>query len=297
MAEKRQTGTHIREKDIHVDEIVAVDLVKGLHHNSFHSHSKAWELMYCLTGKMVMRLGNDWIDMDEGCCMLIPPEVFHSSVTESDKTKCLFFAFVTPDDLYALSKRVIRFSEQQASGFALLEETLTDGYLNVDQTRSVLTLIPHAELPTGAGQIALNYLELLLALMLRDSSSQPETSRTHDDYVNSFSSDYITDSVTTYIREHVTEHITAQSIAAHFGYSRSRLFSLYKAKTGRGLNDAIGFEKMLRARQLLIESDLSINEISSLLCYSSPQYFTNKFTKNTGMSPSNYARFKKTKVN
>lgn len=297
MNEKKQTGIHIREKNIHVDEIVAVDLVKGLHHNSFHNHSQAWELMYCLEGKMVMRLGDDWIDMDEGCCMLIPPEKFHSSVTESDKTKCLFFAFASPDDLSLISERVIRFSEQQASGFRLLEETLTVGYLNIDHTESVMTLIPNADLPIGAEQMALNYLELLLVLMLRDSDSSQVRTRTHTDYVNDFSSNYITDSVTTYIREHVTEHITVESIADHFGYSRSRLSTIYKENTGRGLKDAIGFEKMLRARQLLIESDLSVSEISNLLCYSSPQYFTNKFTRSSGMSPSNYARFKRTKVN
>jgi len=297
MNEKKQTGIHIREKNIHVDEIVAVDLVRGLHHNSFHNHSQAWELMYCLEGKMVMRLGDDWIDMDEGCCMLIPPEDYHSSVTESKKTDCLFFTFASPDDLSSISRRVIRLSEQQAKGFHFLEETLTNGYLNIDHTESVMTLIPHTELPAGAGQMALNYLEMLLVLMLRDSSSQPVRSKTHVDYVNDFSSNYITDSVTTYIREHVTEHITVESIAAHFGYSRSRLFSIYKANTGRGLNDAIGFEKMLKARQLLIESDLSVSEISDLLCFSSPQYFTNKFTKSAGMSPSNYARFKRTKVN
>ena len=48
---------------------------------------------------------------------------------------------------------------------------------------------------------------------------------------------------------------------------------------------------------ILIETDYSVSEISEMLGFSSPQYFTNTFEKSTGMSPSNYARFKRTKIN
>ena len=195
--------------------------------------------------------------------------------------------------------RVIRLSAELTQLFDGLRPEVTAGYLNTAHTGATLTLIPNTELPLGAEQLALNYLEMVLVFMMRSNSESGSlpVSKTHSQYVNDFSSNYITDQVTEYIRDHVAEHISVESIAQHFGYSRSRLYTLYKENTGHGLNETIGNEKMLRARQLLIESDLSVMEISELLCFSSPQYFTNKFTKNAGMSPSSYAHFKRTKVN
>ena len=108
---------------------------------------------------------------------------------------------------------------------------------------------------------------------------------------------YFIDNINFYIKEHLSERLSVEDIATHFGYSRSRLSTLYKQHTGMGLNKAINMEKHLKARQLLIETDYSVSEISAMLGFSSPQYFTNTFEKSTGMSPSNYARFKRTKIN
>jgi len=299
MNEKNRPGVHIRERIIKVEELIAVDLVDGQHHNVYHNHAGAWELMYCTSGHMVMELDTDWIDMDAGCCMLVPPGTMHNSVTESDSTHCFFFAFVSGNDLTDISGRVIRLTPELTQLFDGLQAEVTTGYLNTSKKGATLTLIQNPDLPLGAEQLALNYLEMVLIMMLRNKSGKGvlPVSKTHVEYVNDFSTNYITDQVTEYIKEHLTEHLTVETIAEHFGYSRSRLSTLYKANTGTGINNAISYEKLLRARHLLIESDMSVAEISELLCYSSPQYFANKFTKSTGMSPSNYARFKRTKVN
>jgi len=299
MNERKPAGIHLKERIVRIEEIVAVDLVIGLHRNVYHDHANAWELMFCHAGHMVMKYQDDWIDMDAGCCMLIPPGVPHSSVTESEGTRCFFIAFVTENELAEVAGHVIRVSNEQTMLFDALTGELSKGYLNTAHTGHTMTLIPNSELALGAEQLAMDYLEMVLILMLRNKSEKGglPISKTHVEYVNDFSSNYITDSVTEYIRENVTEKLTVESVAGHFGYSRSRLSTLYKANTGISLNNAIGNEKMLRARHLLIESDLSVTQISELLGYATLQYFTNKFTKNTGMSPSNYARFKRTKVN
>ena len=300
MSDKKPQGIHIKEKIVNIDEIVAVDLVDGLHRNVFHSHNGAYELMFCVDGHMVMRLRDEWIDMDAGCCMLIPPGVFHTSVTESNATHCFFIAFATHGDLSNISEHVIRLSETELAVYRAMLTELSKGYINTGNKVRTLTLIPNEELPLGSEQLILCSLEQLLVLMLRSEHENPErrTIRTHDEYASSVAEkNYFIDNINSYIREHLSERLSVEDIALHFGYSRSRLSTLYKQHTGMGLNKAINMEKHLKARQLLIETDYSVSEISEMLGFSSPQYFTNTFEKSTGMSPSNYARFKRTKIN
>lgn len=298
MADKKTQGLHIKEKIVKIDEIVAVDLAEGLHRNIFHQHNGAYELMFCLDGHMVMRLRDDWIDMEAGCCMLIPPGVFHNSVTESTAAKCLFIAFASCADLSPVAEHVIRLPDTVKTLYRSLLEEFTKGYLSTGP--SVKTLIPNEELPFGSEQLILCTLEQVLVLMFREEYENPEMHviKTHYEYASDIAEkNYFIDNINSYIKEHLSEHLSVEDIAAHFGYSRSRLSTLYKKHTGIGLNKAINMEKHMKARQLLIESDYSVSEISAMLGFSSPQYFTNTFEKSTGMSPSNYARFKRTKIN
>lgn len=300
MSDKKPQGIHIKEKIVAVDEIVAVDMVDGLHRNVNHNHKGAYELMFCVDGHMVMSLREEWIDMDAGCCMLVPPGVLHNSMTESTATKCFFIAFATHDDLSAVSERIIRLPESVHAAYRSLLSELTKGYINTANFGRTMTLIPNEELPFGSEQLILCSLEQLLVLMLRSEHENPEKLfvRTHNEYASSIAEkNYFIENVNAYIKEHLSERLSVEDIASHFGYSRSRLSTIYKQHTGMGLNKAINMEKHLKARQLLIESDYSVSEISEMLGFSSPQYFTNTFEKSTGMSPSNYARFKRTKIN
>ena len=54
------------------------------------------------------------------------------------------------------------------------------------------------------------------------------------------------------------------------------------------LSQRITQEKIACAKFLLEKGDLTMTEISERLCFSSPQYFSNKFMQETGCSPSRY---------
>ncbi|MDO4488515.1 MAG: AraC family transcriptional regulator [Eubacteriales bacterium] len=295
-------GIHIRNKILSVDEIVAVDVTQGVHHNVFHSHGDAYELIYCASGHMVVQIRDTWTDIDGGTAVLIPNNVMHNTVTETDNTICYYIAFIPGDDILDLCEQYVHLPSNIVSLFYEITPEISDGYINVGNHKDVRTLIPYSEMAPGAEQLILCTLEMLLVFILREvkKSDNRIESVSHDEKVDQVTNNpkkYIADQVKEYINDHITEKLSVEQIAAHFGYSRSRLSTLYKQVTGFGINDTINNEKLLRARQLLIESDMHVNEISEYLGFSSPQYFTNRFLLSTGMSPSNYARFKRTKVN
>ncbi len=295
-------GIHIRNKKITVEEIVAVDVSIGFHRNVVHSHKNAYELIYISDGHMVVQIDGIWTDMNSGSCVLIPKDTMHDSQSETESAKIIYIAFASNDDFSFLEKKFVQFSEDDREMVERLFSAVSEGYLDMIGNRNIYTLVHTQDSPFGMEQLALNYLEILLLLATRVATENQErvSNISHEEKSRTIAENataYIADQVNRYIEEHYREDLTVDKVAKHFDYSRSRISVIYKKETGSGINEAINRVKLIRARNLLIESEMSISEISEYLGFSSPQYFSNRFTKSTGMSPSSYAKFKHTKVN
>lgn len=80
-----------------------------------------------------------------------------------------------------------------------------------------------------------------------------------------------------------------ESIAKKFNFSSSYISKLIKKDTGMSFNEIINTKRLNYARELLRkEMDLSINEISEKVGYSSQHYFSRIFKQTTGLTPIEY---------
>lgn len=96
-----------------------------------------------------------------------------------------------------------------------------------------------------------------------------------------------------YMRENVRKRITLKEIADYVGYSTSHFSAKFQNKTGYSpLNYHIHL-KIQEACHYLDFSDLKINQISMLIGFDDPFYFTRIFGKTMGSSPSDYRKKKK----
>ena len=99
-----------------------------------------------------------------------------------------------------------------------------------------------------------------------------------------------------YIEEHVTDAITAEVLAERLGYTPHYFTRLFKAETGFTVKDFILRTKIDEAKCLLINTEMSVLNISESLKFSSQSYFTHQFERVEGMTPSQF-RQKNQKVN
>ncbi|MDD3337206.1 MAG: AraC family transcriptional regulator [Eubacteriales bacterium] len=96
-----------------------------------------------------------------------------------------------------------------------------------------------------------------------------------------------------YIEAHLEDRLTAQSMAAFFHLSVSQLERLSRKYFGMGVVALYNQKRMVQARVLLSNSDLSVGEIARRTGFGEMTNFSNFFTKNMGMSPSSFRRFKR----
>ncbi|WP_232697594.1 response regulator transcription factor [Brevibacillus daliensis] len=94
-----------------------------------------------------------------------------------------------------------------------------------------------------------------------------------------------------YIRENYTDNnISLVQVANQFHISQSYLTKAIKHKTGNNFTDYVNRLRISTAIHMLTDKDkmYTINEISSLVGYSSQHYFSRAFKNYAGVSPNKY---------
>lgn len=91
-----------------------------------------------------------------------------------------------------------------------------------------------------------------------------------------------------YIRCYACKGIKVEQVLDAVGMSRSNLEKRFKDKIGQTIHGVIHTEKLERARNLLVSTSLSINEISVMCDYLSLPYFYAVFRKAYDLTPKEY---------
>jgi two-component system, response regulator YesN len=98
----------------------------------------------------------------------------------------------------------------------------------------------------------------------------------------------IFDKVQKFLSENLSISLKLLDISNHFHYNSAYLGRLIKEKTGLYFNDYILKLRVIKAQSLLTHTNHLIHKISGDLGFKDPEYFTKKFKKFTGMTPSEY---------
>lgn len=93
-----------------------------------------------------------------------------------------------------------------------------------------------------------------------------------------------------YIERNLTRKIFASDLAKLAGYSEYYITRKFHEEIGIGINEFIRNSKIERAKLLLQNEELTIQQISDLLGFSNRSYFSLSFKNVTGRSPAEYRK-------
>ena len=99
--------------------------------------------------------------------------------------------------------------------------------------------------------------------------------------------------VTETIRKNLSNEFNVDSLCAAFHMSRSSFYNKIKALTNQSPSDFARQIRMHEASVLLKSQKYTVAEVSDLMGYSDPKYFTDIFKKHYGMTPSAYMKQEK----
>ncbi len=128
-------------------------------------------------------------------------------------------------------------------------------------------------------------MECYLALVFSDLLRSYQSSIDKDNYKN-MGNNHLSD-ILTYINDNKST-VTLSSVSKHFNYHPNYLSSLIKKYTNKSFSDILQEVRLSEACDYLVNTDLCIDNIVTLLGYYDRSYFYKVFKKQYNMTPIEY---------
>lgn len=141
----------------------------------------------------------------------------------------------------------------------------------------------------GGVQMIKCYLEIMLVNIMRKGQSESQD--------RAFLSerelgDKLIEEVITYLTDNVCLNVKVDDVCKKISYSKSYVFKKFKQTTGKTLMEYYVDLKVSKAKELLRKGEMSIKQISIILGFDTPNYFSKTFKKKTGLTPLEYRKEK-----
>lgn len=251
------------------------------------------ELLYVSEGIAATEMNNNYYLLHEGDMIFLAPGVYHQNEVVSEKASfigihfCYLddFEILTEDDMVVNESNVIehRFTQEATSSpFAAL--SIEPVYKPTTTCIQLLRNLVHEfnNRAPGYELICKGYMLQILSLLLRTQF----TKRLEDTSVHSISIRKIIHDI-----QHHPEHIwNNKELARRMNVHEDYMAKLFKTYVGMKPSDYIAMTRHHQARQLLRESNLSIEKIGEKVGYTDPHYFSRIFRKQEGISPREYRK-------
>jgi AraC family transcriptional regulator of arabinose operon len=233
-------------------------------------------LFYCVDGNGWYKVGDKKFNVGPSEYFILPQNTEHAYGSNPDHPWTIYW---------------IHFGGSLLQHFNSLHPVKENpGPLHIKNSEELITLFSriYKTLELGFSNDNLMFASMCLShfitLFIYNSKHYPNASPGKMDCI---------DSAILYMQEHINKNLTLNDLSKHYNYSPSRFSSLFKQKTGYAPIDYFIQMKMQKASQQLDLTDLPIKNIAITMGFDDPYYFSRRFRKIIGMSPTKYRDVKK----
>lgn len=277
-----------------INDTIAVRNIVTIHYFEFDkgfSHPgeehNFWELVYIDKGEAIVNSGGKRVALKQGQCVFHKPDEFHSLSADGVNAPNVF---IVSFECYSLdinffAGKVITVPRDIRPILGYIREEGENAFCLPFNDPDMKGLVPNENARTGAEQMVRLYLEQFLVLLLRrerDAGADNVLRLGNDDEKLARKMQTLLD------RMVYKPRVPVDEICRNIGYSRAYLSKIFKSNMGCSITKYVDDIKVKEAKKLIREGSYNIAQISEILCYSNPLYFSRVFRRTAGMSPTEY---------
>lgn len=238
-----------------------------------------WELVYVDKGEIIIRAAKEEITLKQGEAYFHYPNQFHNIKANGKVAPNVFIiTFVCRSGAmsYFRKKGHLKFGPASRE---LIEKIIEEGHPVYDLQQQETSL---KEPVFGGQQMIKIYLEMLLITLIReDNKTRVFSSKSSLD-------DHITLEIKKLLEENIYGNIDIQTICKKLNYGKTYLCHTFKSVTGKSIMKYYSELKITEAKKLIREKLYNFTQISNMLMFNNPHYFSYVFKNITGMTPREY---------
>jgi len=245
---------------------------------TLHSHS-FFEWVWCVENYAFLRIRDRIYHLETGDFFLLPPgtmhaEMYHPALSEYKVLWCAYQNETIGAHLHTYTP-VGHLAN--VAGISAPAPPYTNSILGALQCESK-TQLSHRDAINAA------LVEALAHLMLRAFETAPR----HNN--QEFIPGKVAVKVNHYLSQHFNEPLALGDVARALHISRNYLATLYKQETGTTIGKRLTEIRLEKAKQYLLESQLSVQQIALKVGFATPEHFSRVFHQHEGTSPGKYGK-------
>jgi len=280
-------------RKLHIDQIITIHYFEYMKDFIFKGERHDfWEFMYVDKGSVNVYTDDSSHLINTGDIIFHKPNEFHAMKSVGGKAPNLVaISFICKDssmDFFA--NKVTTLNDRERELISLIIFEARHGFSTPLDVPMVEQIEINHDAPFGSSQLILNYIEILLIAIRRNHSPSDLPVTQNPPVLHSISHAERIRTVIAYMDSMLTEPLTVTDLCTHFSVSKSSIQDLFKSEKGMGVMEFFNQMKIELAKELIRSKAMTITEIAFFLSYSSPQYFSKRFKKQTGMSPYEYSQ-------
>ena len=256
-------------------------------HTSGESHD-FWELVYVDSGEALVTAGKNVYLLKQGEIIFHKPNEFHAL---SSNKKTPFNVFVI--SFAASSKSMVYFRNKKMTLPGNLRHYIktlikegSEAFELPFNDPGLRELKLAANAPFGGQQIIRTTLEQLLIMLVRTEEQRSENMHIFPDKESMDS--HLVQGVLDLLGNHVYGRITVDEICHKLNYSKAYISKIFRRNCHCTIVEYYTELKIKEAKKLIRENTYSFTEISNMLCFNNPHYFSRVFKKRVNMTPREY---------
>ena len=248
-----------------------------------------WEMVYIDRGEAGIVADTSGYTLSQGYAVFHKPGEYHNIWANKKFANSVIITFTSQSESMNFFKNKILYFDEESK--YLLSKILGEAKNYFEEPLNIVELkkmTKQKNAPFGGEQMIRRYLEELLIHLIRAGhNALPPKS---DSIAAEEGQQKIVDSVISFLKDNIENQITLDNVVENIAFSKTYLKSLFRKKTGSTIMKYLTRLRMDKARQLLSDGNFTVSEISGLCGFSTVHYFSNTFKKETGMTPTEYAK-------
>ena len=284
--------TYIKHKLVNV---INVTKIVTMHYfefdKNFHFPGEVhdfWEMVYVDSGEVLITADKNNYILKRGELIFHKPNEFHT-ISSNKKTPAnvfvISFASVSKSMTYFKNRKMVLPEPLKHYIKTLIREgrETFDLPFNNPELRELKL---HATSPFGSQQIIRTTLEQLLIMLIR---TQEQHSKAPSIFPDKESMDnHLVNAVSDILKEHIYSTITVEEICSKLNYSKTYISKIFNQNCHCTIVEYYTDLKIKEAKKLIRENTYTFTEISNMLCFNNPHYFSRVFKSKTNMTPREY---------
>ena len=279
------------EKVINVEKIITIFYMELSKSFSYEGEKHDfWEMVYIDKGEMICTVDKNRFVLKSGEMIFHKPNEFHNlsgNNTVAPNVSILTFECKSRA-MHYFEGKIFKLDAQEKTLLSMLfSEGLSCYRLQDARNPRIQNLIKIDNPPYGSSQMTKNLLEVFLIRLCRHKDVL--TKKMRQSYlVDGMDVSYPVKEILDYLRQNIYNKITIGDVVRHTGKSESTVKALFARYYSEGIMRYYNSLKIKESRKLIREGNYNISQISDLLHFDNPQYFSKCFKRFTNMTPSEY---------